>query len=171
MPLTYVKLPKAVSDYAVGVQSVNQALENNIALYDQYDLRHSVGVGVPGSNSSDPFLGPGRHDDWLVARTSADYEVDASGPTVVAYGVISGPLIVGAPEFVTDGTWRIYVATPTLYGVVATIKAAATGDKYAQCRLTPDLEAPYISVTTWDVASGALDNLSFSIVLWAENVV
>lgn len=166
--MSYVKLPKGVSDYAVGYQSVNQALDNNRALFDQFDAKHSLGVG--GGAYGDPFLSPGKHDDLVIARTVADFYVDTTGTTPVAYTVISGPMIFEAPEYLAAGKWKILITTPRLFGAAATIKATSLVDRYAQCRVYQDLAAPYLIVTTWDVGSGVLGNYNFSLALWAEGV-
>jgi len=166
--MSYVKLPKGVSDYAVGYQSVNQALDNNAALYEQVDARHSTGVG--GAAYGDPFLAPGQHDDILVARTVADVFVDATGAAVLSYLLLNGPIINGAPQYVADGKWKIYVSTPQLVGAVATIKETSLVDRYAQCRVSNDTNGPYVMVTTWDVASGTLVNVDFSLALWSDGV-
>lgn len=166
--MSYVKLPKGVSDYAVGYQSVNQMLDNNRALFDQFDAKHSVGVG--GVNFGDPFMSPGKHDDILVARTVADFAVDTTGPTVSAYNLVSGPMIFEPPEYLADGKWKVLITTPRLFGAIATIKETSMVDRYAQARVFMDLSGPYIIVTTWNVGTGALDNYDFSLCIWAEGV-
>ena len=166
--MSYVKLPKGVSDYAVGYQSVNQALDNNRALYDQLDAKHSLGVG--GGAYGDPFLEPGQHDDTLVARTAADFVVDATGAVVISYAQLGGILINGAPQYVADGKWKVYVTTPRLLGAVATVKDTSLVDRYAQCRISSDTDGTFVMVTTWDVSGGVLVNVDFSLVIWSDGV-
>lgn len=166
--MAYEKPFLTVSDHAVGLQCVNRALENNRALYrDQFDPTHSVGVG--GSSLGDPFLGPGRHDDPLIARTVADFTLDAAG--AVAVSLVTGPLIFDAPTKVDTGQWVIYVTTPRLFSAVACIKGASIGaPRHATCHVSMDLNGPYVTVSTWDFASSARISCDFSLALWAEAV-
>lgn len=165
--MSYSKLPKVVADYAVGMQSVNQALDNNRALFDQFDAKHSVGRAA---NIADIFINPGQHNDTLIARTAADFIVDAGGLAVVSYSMLFGPILNDAPKFVETGRWKVYVTSPRLIGAVATVKAASAADYYAQCRLSSDGDGTFIMVTTWDVSAGALVNVSFSLVVWSDGV-
>jgi hypothetical protein len=166
--MSYVKLFKVTSDFALGYQTLNQGLTNNLVMYQQLDEKHSVGNLTFGS--PDPFLGPGKHDDFLVARTAAHFEIDATGPTPRALTHVSGPMVFGAPEYLDDGKWKIYITTPRLFGVATSVRSDATSDYRAQSRVFMDLSGPYVIVTTWDVALASRLNLDFSLVVWAESV-
>lgn len=163
----YLKLPKTCSDHAIGFQSVNQALDNNIAIYEQLDKRHAI-----GNRSNDVFIGPGRHDDVLIARTVADYQVVAGpGGTQLVFSLLSGPLIVGAPIELATGQWRINVATPTIFAAIATIKGATAGvSRSTSCFVLADANSPFVIVSTWNVSAGAMAAYDFSLVLFSEGV-
>lgn len=166
----YVKGFKTCSDHAVGLQCVNRALDNNQALFEQLDKRHSVGNRSFGS--ADMFLGPGRHDDVLIARTVADFTIVAGpGGTNIAFSLLSGPLIFDAPQELATGQWRINITTPTIFNAIATIKGATAGiARYATCFVRSDANSPFVIVSTWNVAGGVLAQYDFSLALWSEGV-
>jgi hypothetical protein len=166
--VSYQKLFKVTSDFALGLQTLNQALDNNRALYQQFDAKHSTGLS--GAAFGDPFLGPGKHDDFLVARTVADYEIDESGTTPRALQLVGGALIFDSPEWITDGVWKIYITTPQLFGAVATVRHNATGDYSATARVVFDTQGPFVVVNTWDISSPTRINIGFSLVVWAQAV-
>lgn len=166
--MSYVKLHKVVSDFAVGVQSVNQALENNRSIFSQLDYKHSLGAG--GLAAGDPFLGHGKHDDLMVARTVADFTIDTSTTTPRAYPLVSGLLVFEEPEFIDAGTWRVWITTPRLFGAVAQVKATGTADRYACARVYMSASGPFVVVSTWNIAGAAKENFDFSLVLWTRSV-
>ncbi|HEY0882163.1 MAG TPA: hypothetical protein VGD87_11560 [Archangium sp.] len=166
--MSYLRLFKVTSDFALGFQTLNQALENNRALYEQLDAKHSVGNTAFGS--PDPFLGPGKHDDFRVARTVADFAIDTTTPVPSALSKVSGPMILGAVTYIVDGLWKISMTSPRLFGAIASVRATATADRWAQCRVYQDTQGPYVLVSTWDVGSAALANYDFSLVIWAQGV-
>ena len=168
--MSYEKPFLTTQDHAVGLQCVNRALENNRALYsDQFDPGHSTGIN--GLSYADPFLGPGKHDDPLVARTAADFILDTYATGAVALQVLSGPMIFGAPQYVKTGQWDIYITTPRIFAAYACIKGATAGvARYATCFVANALDGPYVTVTTWNVAGGVLADYNFSLVLYAEAV-
>jgi len=166
--MSYEKPFLTTSDHAVGLQCVNRALENTRAMYsDQFDPNHSTGIN--GLSYGDPFLALGQHDDPLVARTAADFAIDSTG--LIAFALVSGPLVVGSVEFMKAGQWRVYVSTPRITSAYACVKGATAGAaRYASCRTVADSSGPYVVVTTWNVAGGVLANYDFSLVLYAEAV-
>ena len=167
---TYVKLFKVVSDFALGKQTYNQGLDNNSALFDQFDAKHSS--GIRGGAYDDAFLGPGRHSDARIARSVADFYVnpDTLGMDSV---LISGQMIHGAPVRVKAGQWRIYVTTGRLFGAIATIKTTGTAPKMATARMSMMSGGPFVTVSTWDLDLSTVEqvDLPFSLVLWAEGVL
>lgn len=167
--MSYLKLLKTCSDHAVGMQSVNQAIDNNGALYStQFDPNHSTG----STSRVDSLLGPGRHDDTLVARGVFDFiirTISGIGPTAVAS--VGNAIAVGFPARITSGQWRIYVLTRRLFSAVATIKGATAGiPRYATCFVSADSYGQFVTVSTWNVAAGVLDDYDFSLAIWAEGV-
>lgn len=165
---SYVKLHLVVADFAVGYQSVNQAIDNNQALYDQLNAGHST--GIRGGAYGDPFLQPGQHDDPLVARTVLQVGVNTAVTPPTASAVTTGPMLYGQPIRMDTGYWRIKVTTPQLVGAVATCRATGTVDRYATCRVVMDASGPYVDVSTWNIAAAAKVDCDFDVVLWAESV-
>lgn len=170
--MSYLKLPKTTSDHAVGLQSLNQAIDNNEALLTAFDAKHSIGVGG-NSPYGAPTRAIGRHDDPLIARTVADFYVDTSVQTPVLTMRVGGP-VFGALRYlrIATGQWRIYIATAQLFGAVALTKASATVDYKANCYISYDpTTGPAVTVSTWDINSGAvpsLEDLNFSLVIWTQ---
>lgn len=167
--MSYLKLPKTTQDHAVGLQSVNQAIDNNDALVLQFDARHSIGTAgysPPGSGTA----ALGRHDDILIARTVANFGVDTTPATPVLVPHISGP-ILGALVYtrMAVGQWRIYLSTPHLFGAVALMEANATADYKATCytQFSPTT-GHAVTVSTWNVATPALEDLPFSLIFWTQ---
>lgn len=167
--MSYLKLPKTCSDHAIGIQSVNQALDNNRALYyDQFDPKHSV--GIDGNAYGDPFLTPGRHDDVLISRAVADFAIDSTGLTPVLLPLMNGPLIFSTSR-VAVGKWKIYVTTPQLVSACATIKGpTASVARDAMCFVGVGSIGVYVTVSTWNVNSGVLADYDFSLALWSREV-
>ena len=124
--MSYVKLFKKVQDHAVGIQSLNQAIDNNAALLAQFDAKHSVSF----SSSSSVFRRPGRHDDPLVARTVARFSVDTSRAVPTLDPIVSGPVFGGLCFMrMQAGQWRIYIAAPQLFFAVALCESTAAIDR------------------------------------------
>lgn len=167
--MSYVKLHKVVSDFAVGYQSVNQALENNRSIFSAIDLKHSLGVG--GTSTGDAFLGHGKHDDTVIARTTADFTIDTSLTVPRAYALTSGPLVFDTPEYLEAGKWLIYITTPRLIGAVAQVRDTATSDLHATVRAYMSAGGPFVVVSTWNIAGGTRANHDFSLVLWSDGLV
>lgn len=166
--MAYEKPFLTTSDHAVGLQCVNRAIENNRALLkDQLDPGHAITT----SSGVDAFLSPGRHDDPLIARTVADFQLDIGTLDTVAVELVSGPAIFGTPIRLDVGMWKIRVTTPQLISAYATIKGASAGvARHAACFVSADGTGPFITVVTWNVAGGAPADYDFSLVLYAEGV-
>lgn len=167
--MSYVKLPTTVQDHAVGFQSVNQAIDNNSALYVHFRAKHSVGVDG-NSPYGRPLSAVGRHDDILIARSVADFKVDTSLPTPALSTVVSGPIFGGLTYTrLGTGQWQIFIATPQLYAATALMKSSASVDYKATCYRTTSLtQGPSFIVSTWNVATAALANLPFSLIVWTQ---
>jgi hypothetical protein len=172
--VSYSKLFKVCQDFALGFQTVNQALDNNAALYSQFDAKHSVGVaGINTGGFSNPFRVLGRHDDPLVARTTARFLVDTTTPTPTARAVVSGPMLnLSSPIYLGAGKWRLYVYTPQLFGVIAQSEATTSIDRKTTClvEFNPST-GPSVSVGTWGISAGSWvgQNFDFSLTLWANS--
>jgi hypothetical protein len=168
--VSYAKLFLTCQDHAVGLQSVNQAMDNQDALYAAIDSKHSLGVGGD-SPYGQPTRALGRHDDILIARTVAHFSVDAT-PVVPRLAMSVGGPVLGNLAYVrlAVGQWRIYLSTPQLFGAVALMQSSASVDYKANCLTSYDpATGHFVTVTTWNIAGGpiALD-LPFSLVLWTQ---
>lgn len=166
--MSYLKLFKTCSDHAVGLQSVNQAIDNNDALYAAIDVAHSMGV-----NGDSPYGRPlqalGRHDDILIARSTADFTISTlATPTLLP--ALLGP-IFGSLSYqrLGPGQWRIFIATPQLFGAVALMKSTASVDYKATCFTVADPSlGPSVIVSTWNIATPTTQDLPFSLTVWAQ---
>lgn len=164
--MSYVKLPKTTSDHAIGFQSVVQAVDNNAALVTAFDAAHSIGIDGD-SQYGFPLRAVGRHDDILIARTVADFTV-ASSTLGLSVG---GPLFGSRLNYSRLGTgqWMIYLATNQLFGAVALMKSTASSDYKANCYASySPSTGPAVTVSTWNIATPALEDLPFSLVLWTQ---
>jgi len=168
MAASYVKLHTVVSDFAVGVQSVNQAIDNNTALYTLLDLNHSMGLRAGGPN--DPFLQPGQHDDPLIARSVFSFSVDALSSTGLLT-LLGGQMMSGSAVRLGTGSWQIFVSTPQFFYASATPRAASAADYVTNTRLVYDPSGPWIWVTTWNAAGGTRADIDFDLAVWAEGLV
>lgn len=170
--MSYVKLFTTVQDHAVGQQSVVQAIDNNAALLTAFDAKHSIGIGGE-SPYGFPAKALGRHDDILIARSVADFEIDNTTTTTRLKALVSGH-IFGSLVYsrLAAGQWQILIATPQLFGAVALMKSTASVDYKANCyRVSSTTTGANIIVSTWNVNSGgtaALADLPFSLVVWTE---
>lgn len=171
--MSYSKLFTVCQDFPLGLQSANQAFDNNQALYDLYDAKHSFGIeGRNTGGFQNPFRALGRHDDPLIARTTARFLVDTSTATPTARAVVSGPMLnLSTPVYLGTGKWRFFVYTPQLFGAIAQSEATSAVDRKATCLIefNPAV-GPAVSVATWGVSGGAWagTNFDFSITLWAN---
>lgn len=170
--MAYTKLFKVCQDAPLGYQSVNQAVDNNTALKDLYNEKHSIGVG--GNNIYGvPLLNIGRHDDILIARTVAHFTVDTTAPTPTLSTTMSGPMFGSGVQYQRLGTgqWRLFVSTPQRFGATALCRSTASIDRKASCYVTyGGTSGPSIIVTTWEVDAGTFveTDLDFSLAIWAQ---
>jgi len=166
--VSYVKLPKTTQDHAVGYQSVNQARDNDAALFAQFDAKHSVDFAAAGS----VFRATGRHDDPLIARSVLRCSVETARAVPTLAPIVSGP-VFGRLAFtrLQQGQWRIYIATPQLFFAVALCESTAAVDRKATAYRTYDPSTgPAVIVTTWERVAGTWTptDLAFSLVVWCE---
>lgn len=168
--MAYEKPFLTTSDHAVGLQCVNRAIENNRALLmDQFDPGHSLGLG--GAARGDPFLSPGRHDDPLVVRSVALFSMDVGALDTVAITLIDGPLIFSGARRVAQGEFQIFLTTQEIVSAYALINGASAGvARHAACLVSNNTNAPYVTVSTWNVSGGAKADYDFSLVLYSEGV-
>lgn len=169
--MAYTKLFKVCQDAPLGYQSVNQAVDNNTALKDLYDAKHSLGMG--GNNIHGvPLLNVGRHDDILIARTVAHFVVDSSTSTTTLTTTMSGPIFGSALQYrrIGTGRWQIYISTPQRFGATALCRSTASTDRKATCYASySNSEGPSVYVTTWTIGAGwGYADLDFSLTIWTQ---
>lgn len=167
--MSYLKLPLTTQDHAVGFQSVNQAIDNNNFLETHFDTKHSIGVDG-NSPYGQPARAVGRHDDILIARSVLEVSVDTSLSTPALSLVVSGPIFWPFNYVrLATGQWQIFLATPLLYAAVALMKSTTSVDYKATCyRNTSTTQGPSVIVSTWNIATPALEDLPFSLVVWTQ---
>ncbi len=167
--MSYLKLPTTIQDHCVGYQSVVQVIANNVAMVDAFDAKHSIGVGGD-SPYGRPAEAVGRHDDILIARSVADFEVNIGLAIPALTTLVSGPIFGTAISTrLGTGQWQIYIATPQLYGAVALMKSVGSCDYKATCYRTSGFSTgPSIIVSTWNVATASLEDQPFSLVVWTS---
>lgn len=168
--MSYVKLPTTTQDHCVGYQSVNQAIDNNTLLFQVFDEKHSTGVDG-NSPYGRPTLAVGRHDDILIARSVADFDVDTAALPQPTLRLIVGGPIFGSLVFtrIAAGQWQIFFSTPQLYGAAALMKSSSSVDRKATCyRSTSLTQGPSVIVSTWNVATASLADLPFSLIVWTQ---
>lgn len=171
--MSYLKLFKVTQDFGLGKQTVNQAFDNNQAQFDLYDTKHATGVsGLNTGGFSNPFRALGRHDDPLIARTTARIIVDSSTFFPTARAVVNGPMLpLLSPLYLGQGQWRFNVYTPQLFAAVAQAEADSALDRKAMCFVSyPPNAGPTLAVATWEISGGAWApaDFDFSITMWAN---
>lgn len=168
--MSYEKGFLTVADHAVGLQSVNRAIDNNQALFDAVRLRHAYGVDGRNTGSTRLLQGVGRHDDILIARTTSRHLI-RNGNTSRAEIIspIQG-LLLGRPTRIDTGQWRFPVGTQQIFGGVALAEAASALD-YKACCLVAYSPATTITVATWAISAGAFIpyDFDFSLTLWVQS--
>lgn len=167
--MAYLKLFKVESDFALGFQTLNQARDNGEAMKDLYDVNHSLGVdgymnpyGLIGG-----LLSIGRHDDRLIARTVLRFAVDTTLPTPVAVPLVGGPMTFAPPVRLGVGQWQVRLLNSQLIGAVGLAESNAIVDRKVTCLVANGSGSPSITVSTWNVATPALADFNFDLVVWA----
>lgn len=171
--MSYVKLPTVVSDFAVGIQSMQQASDNADALKDVLDAEHALGNG--GFNTSaftNPLNEVGRHDDNLIARTVAHCYIDNTGGLTRLSAYFAGP-VLGSLTYRRLGTgqWQMYLQAPFLFFGVASMPATASVDYQPRTYRSYDPQfGSSLIVSTWAIDSGSwvLDDLDFDLAIWLQ---
>lgn len=167
--MTYSKLPKICQDYPLGFQDVNQAIDNNAAIRDLYDVRHGVLTSAPGAGSSrNPWTLAGRHDDVHVQRTVALVTVSTS------YGIASGSLTVSGGAITAiaragTGQWTLAISgLATWWAIGQPHDTAASSRKVTCYRIQPTSGQHLLDVTTYalDAGSFAATDYDFSLAIW-----
>lgn len=172
--MSYTKLYTVVQDHAVGIAQVNGANANGEAIKDFYGVRHGLGIGQfnpTGTVITGDIVG--KHNDVLISRTVADFDVDTTLVVPALVPLVSG-WILGASLFsqrMAEGQWRIFLMTPGLFQAVALLKSTASVDRKATTYNVFDPQrGPGVIVTTWEQDAGtwAKTDLPFSLVFWAQ---
>lgn len=165
--MSYVKLHTVVQDFAVGKQSVNQATDNNAALYAQVRAKHTEDFSFTRG------LVPGRHDDRLISRCVARYRVDST-PTVPTLVATLGGALLG--QYAQDiarrgvGRWTIRLTQANISSVVPMHEGGAGGFHTCARIISVAGGGSAVEVDTWDVTAGSQVDAAFGLVLWAYAV-
>jgi len=161
--VSYVRLFQVVQDFVLGVQTVNQARDNNEDLLSVLDARHEISLGVVETS---PLKAFGRHDDSLIPRAVVTLHVstDPGAPTPVLE--VSGPLLQAEPIHRATGVWVFQLRGAWTFGASATPLATAAVDYGA----TAVCSGSTLYVTTWATTGGAfaLTDLDFSVAIWGK---
>jgi hypothetical protein len=166
--VSYLKLPTTTQDHAIGSVTVGQMVDNNAALCAHFDAKHSIGVGGT-SPYGRPVQAVGRHDDILIARSVAEFSVNTSLPIPALSAIVTGPVFGWTFTRLGTGQWQIFLATPQLYAAVALLKSSSSVDRKATCYTTTSLtQGPNVIISTWNVATAALADLPFSLIVWTQ---
>jgi hypothetical protein len=169
--MTYVKLPKTVRDHAVGFQSLNQANDNGEAVLDIYELKHLVPTSATAGSPFWQRNVPGKHNDILIARATADFFIDSTSGITPSLGASLSGGIFGtiAPQRIGTGQWRIYLATSQNFFCVATPRATTGVERKATCFISSGPSGSLVIVSTWERApSWARTDFNFSLAVWGE---
>lgn len=167
--MAYSKLPKLCQDYPLGFQDINQAIDNNAALRDLYDVRHGILEPGPGSaGGRPPWTLAGRHDDAHVQRTVAHVTVSTQGAFVSGSLTVSGSAITAISRGGT-GQWVLSVSNLSAWWAAGQPHDTAASQRKVTCyRVLPTSGQHLLYVTTYALDSGAFaaTDYDFSVALW-----
>jgi len=109
---SYVKLHYGVTDFAAGIQSVNQLRDNFQAIYEAWAVEHSTReVITQGGRGTGPApnlaLSYGRHNTPKVPRAVVKTSIFTSGFSVVLPGAITVQPVVTGIARLSDGLFFI----------------------------------------------------------------
>lgn len=169
--MSYVKLPTTCQDHAIGIQTVQQAEENNARIKEHLAVRHALGNGQFNTSSFiNPLSAVGRHNDTLIARSVLQCFIDNTSAVPTLLTRLSGPAF-GVLNYIrrAAGQWQLFLQAPFEFGAVATMSASSTVDYAVRTyRITDPNYGPSLIVSTWaiDAGSWALTDLPFDLALW-----
>lgn len=131
--MAYAKLPKAIQDYGLGYQTVNQAKDNEAAYRTILDAKHHLN----GLGSTLIGTGDGHHDDLRIPRAVALVEVSTvqvMGQTnaFAGYTILSndgGILQPGGLQRLSQGAYFAKVGNVDDEDVWAEITPESTGSE------------------------------------------
>ena len=145
---TYSRLPKGVADFPVGIAAVNQAIDNNTALYEAWKALH--GIIPPGITSANPLTYFGRHNDVNIARSTASFTIDTSAASPALASSFMGPVFIRGSVRAGVGSWTLYLTGCQLYGVLT---SPIYNGSMVPTKVTASVSGTALSITT-QVLSG-----------------
>lgn len=164
--MAYSKLAKVCQDYPLGYQDINQAIDNNAAIRDLWDVRHGLLEPASGAGGGRlPWTVAGRHDDFFVPRSVALVEVGSSG------GVIFGEMTVDGDAFgdivrISTGKWILNINNLTAWWAVAQCMGGTTTQRRLNLhRSVPTTGQHALYISTYELSSGAFveTDIDFSV--------
>jgi hypothetical protein len=136
--MSYAKLPKVIQDYGIGIETINQAIENVESLRTIYDAEHNTSdlVGFYGQPTRPEY---GQHDHSTIPKSAAVV-------TVTPYSVIPGETLYATRFDITGRVIRglvrfrfgLYVVvTDPLQKASATATPVATSTNIRMIKVHP----------------------------------
>lgn len=150
--MAYSKLPKACQDYPLGLQDINQAIDNNVALRDLYDAKH--GIKEASARSGNLWALAGVHDDVHVARTICRVTVATSGTVVTPALQVSG-LAVSSVSRIGTGQYLFPVNGLASWWAVVQAEGTTTQRRAICYRVQPSSGQHLLYVTAYALDAGA----------------
>lgn len=168
--MAYVKLPMCNEDYAIGYQTINQARDNQDAVFGALDAEHvgSTGVLAIGSHRAEKI-------PKAIAQifgTAANVTSFGGVPSVAWYGSYSPCLL--APDRISTGIYVVPVRNlSTYWGEVIPQVTSQTPIPLIKCRSvfgTPSTvygsnAGPALVITCYEMGTGALVATDFDFTL------
>lgn len=137
--MAYSKLPKAIQDYGLGYQTINQAIDNIEAIRDVYGVEHNITDALTFAGAASSIPEWGQHNHSAIAKSVAIVNVYSysvvSGVTQYAFNVsLSGRVIRNVTRFQAG----IYVVlTDQLTNASANATPVATTSAVRMCKVHP----------------------------------
>lgn len=169
--MLYTKLPLVIQDYGLGLQTINQANDNNRGLKLLYAEKHGDVLGPAAPN---PWKQRGAHNDVLVCRTAARVQqitiIISATPTIVA----SGPGFASAAARVSTGIYFFPLQLENVWAIVNAEQDDSTPVRLTKWRyLSPSnsySQQRGVVVETYELDTGsgtfALAEYDFQLNVW-----
>ena len=174
--MAYEKPFFVTQDFALGIQSVNRAIENNAAARTLWTARHGYDESNrPALTAQEQVKAFGAHNDILISRSVSAFTVGvADDGSSYLQPRVEGRL-VRQTQRLGVGQWRVFLSPTDIFGAVARCYASAALDYEAVCRIVSGTGAGtslalggYVDVDTWDISGGARVDTGFSLAVWAR---
>lgn len=172
--MAYSKLVKTCQDFALGIQSVNEAKTNLEAFRDWWTAEHgrdeftSSGGSRYTARTMNPYEAFGRHNTPHVPRAVVGVTVATSAPFQVAFSVGAQPTVVRVTKIGT-GQWFIEMDGRLEYfwGIAHPSQASSSSTRFCKpvtYRPTGSGTPPGITVTTYEHGGTSFEPADYSFV-------